>query len=71
MSCFADDNSVFLSDNYSIDRFIGIIAQRQRVSGTKVNYKKTFDMFLSKWSSRSDHPFKISWGDSIILLVEM
>ena len=56
MSCFADDSSVFLSDDYSINRFFRITEQYQRASGAKINYKK---------------PSVCSWGSGQLVLTTL
>ena len=68
MSLYADDNTTCLSDEKSISLFFKHVSDFEKVSGSRVNYKKSCGMFLGKWKSRSDHPFGISWGKNCKLL---
>ena len=61
MSLYADDNTSILTSDQSIVRFFYHVANFERISGSKINYKKSNGVFLGKWKDRSDHPFGISW----------
>jgi len=60
MSPYADDYMSILTSDQSIVRFVYHVANFERVSGSKINYKKSNGVFLCKWKDRSDHLFGIS-----------
>ena len=61
---YADDDTTILTSETSASKFFYWLKLFSRISGSKVNYDKTFGMFLGKWKNRSDHPFGISWVKS-------
>ena len=61
---YADDDTTILTSETSVSKFLYWLKLFCRISGSKVNYDKTFGMFLGKWKTRSDHPFGISWAKS-------
>ena len=61
MSLYADDNTAILTDNTSIKKYFHYIEEFQKISGSKINYRKSNGLYLGKWSNRSDHDFGISW----------
>ena len=61
---YADGVTTILTTETSIFIFFHWLNLFCRISGSKVNYDKTFSMFLGKWKTRSDIPFGISWVDS-------
>ena len=56
--------TTILTSETSVSKFLYWLKLFCRISGSKVNYDKTFGMFLGKWKTRSDHPFGISWAKS-------
>ena len=60
---YADDDTTILTSETSASFFYWL-KLFSRISGSKVNYDKTFDMFLGKWIDRLNHPFGISWVKS-------
>jgi hypothetical protein len=68
MSLYADDNTAILTDNLSMKTFFSELELFQRVSGSKINYRKSNGLYLGKWKNRSDHPFGISWVKNCKLL---
>ena len=65
---YADDNTGIFIDDYSMSHFFNVVEQYQKVSGSKVNYKKSNGLYLGKWNIRSDQPFGISWVRSCKML---
>ena len=61
LSMYADDGTGIFTSETSIQYFFYYITLFGKVSGSKINYKKSKGMFLGKWKNRSDHPFGISW----------
>lgn len=68
MSLYADDNTTILTDNSSLKHFFAHVNLFQKISGSKINYKKSNGLFIGKWKNRSDHPVGISWVKSCKLL---
>lgn len=68
MSLYADDNTGIFTDDSSVKRFFDHICLFQRLSGSKINYRKSSGLYLGKWKNRSDHPFGISWVQNTKLL---
>lgn len=68
MSLYADDNTGIFTDENSSKRFFYHISLFQKISGSKINYRKSSGMYLGKWKNRSDHPFGISWVQNTKLL---
>ena len=58
---YTDDGTGIFTSETSIQYFFYYIKLFGKVSGSKINYKKSKGMFLGKWKNRSDHPFGISW----------
>ena len=65
---YADDSNFTLSDNESVCNVLKLSRLFGKASGAKLNMTKTKGMFLGKWKTREDHPFGISWIDSMKLL---
>ena len=61
VSLYADDGTGIFTSDASMQRFFYWIDVFGRVSGSKINFRKSKGMFLGKWKTRSDHPFGISW----------
>jgi len=61
MSAYADDNTGICIDDSSMSHVFKDVEQYQKVSGSKVNYRKSNGLYLGKWKNRSDPPFEISW----------
>jgi len=63
---FADDiNTIFTSDE-SVGHTFRLCHMYGRASGSKLNMQKCKGFYFGKWSTRSDHPFGISWADTEI-----
>lgn len=63
-TAFADDINTFFTTEKSIKQTLHLSYLYSQVSGSKLNLTKTKGIWLGKWSTRSDHPFGISWIDS-------
>ena len=61
LSMYADDSTGIFTSDSSMQHFFYWIDLFGRVSGSKINFRKSKGMFLGKWKTRSDHPFGISW----------
>lgn len=68
MSLYADDNTSILTDDSSIKNFFSEVELYQKMSGSKINYRKSNGLYLGKWKNRSDQPFGISWVRNCKLL---
>ena len=68
MSLYADDNTGYFTSNISVTKYFNYIDQFQKISGSKINYRKSNGMYLGKWKNRSDHAFGISWINKTKLL---
>ena len=49
MSLYADDNTTILTNDQSIRRFFYHVSNFEKVSGSKVNFKKSNGVLLGKW----------------------
>ena len=58
---YADDSNGVFTDDASVHRYFHWVKLFERVSGSKINMRKSKGMYLGKWKDRSDHPFGISW----------
>ena len=61
ITAYADDNTGVVIDNLSMVNLFKDVELYQKVSGSKVNYKKTNGLFLGKWRNRTDQPCGIQW----------
>ena len=68
MVFYADDSNGTLSNTESVRNILKLCKLFGKASGSKLNMTKTKGMYLGKWKSREDHPFGISWIDSMKLL---
>ena len=58
---YADDSNGVFTDDASVHRYFHWVKLFERVSGSKINMRKSKGMYLGKWKDRSDHPFGRSW----------
>ena len=68
LSLYADDNTGFFTSGLSVKKYFDYIEIFQKISGSKINYRKSNGMYLGKWNNRSDHAFGISWINKTKLL---
>ena len=68
MSLYADDNTGIFTSDFSMHKYFYHIKCFQKISGSKINYRKSNGMYLGKWKNRSDHPFGITWVPNAKLL---
>ena len=61
LSQFADDTTVFVSDQASVSNLIELLCKFKHVSGLEINTTKTEAMWLGAWRNRPDTPYKFKW----------
>lgn len=54
MSLYVDDNTGIVTDDDSTNRLFHYIGLFKKLSGSKINYRKSSGMYLGKWRNRSD-----------------
>ena len=60
-SQFADETTVFVSDQASVSNLIELLCKFKHVSGLEINTTKTEAMWLGAWRNRTDTPYKFKW----------
>ena len=61
----ADDTTLFLSNERSINNSLSVIKSFGMVSGMNLNKRKTELMWIGKWKNRTDSPFGIKWSNIV------
>ena len=64
VSQFADDTNLFCADLSSVEKGLQIVADFGKISGLKLNIKKTKAMWLGKWANNKSKPFNLKWVSS-------
>ena len=61
ISQYADDISVVVVDDYSIDRLFGLFKNYSDASGAKLNVSKCHGLWLGPWRNRLDSTVAVNW----------
>jgi hypothetical protein len=61
ISQYADDTTLFVGNEQSIQLGLELAQQFGEVSGAKINVEKTCGLWAGAWRNRSDKPFGINW----------
>ena len=61
LSQFADDTTVFVSDQDSVSNLLKLLRKFKHASGLEINTTKTEAMWLGAWRNRTDTPFNFKW----------
>ena len=64
VSQFADDTNLFCADLSSVEKGLQIVADFGKISGLKLNIKKTKAMWLGKRANNENKPFNLKWVGS-------
>ncbi|CAH1233538.1 Hypp784 [Branchiostoma lanceolatum] len=64
---YADDNTVVLTDDLSIDRTFSLISKFESGTGSKLNMGKTEALWLGGWKGRPNQPYPIKCWNSVSL----
>ena len=67
-SGYADDTTIAVTTNESIEEVFTIYNTFEEASGAKLNRGKSKGMWLGAWKSRTDTPFGLSWVKELPLL---
>ena len=58
---YADDTTAILNDEDSAFNFLEKLKQFEKVSGLKINYKKTEAMWIGAKQNCKDTPLQVKW----------
>ena len=58
---FADDTTVFVSDQHSVTNLLKLLHEFKLASGLEINTSKTEAMWLGAWRNRTDSPYNFKW----------
>ena len=58
---YADDITVFLSNQESMNVLLELLEKFERCPGHKINPTKSEAIWLGKWKNREDTPFNFKW----------
>lgn len=58
---YADDNTSFVKDYYSLVSLFDFISIYEKGSGAKLNRSKTKAMWLGEWRTRTEKPLELTW----------
>ena len=61
LSQFADDTTVFVSDQDSVVNLLNLLRKFKHVAGLEINTTKTEAMWLGAWRNRTDTPYNFKW----------
>ena len=61
VSQFADDTTVFVSDQDSVSNLLKLLCKFKHASGLEINTTKTEAMRLGAWRNREDTPYNFKW----------
>ena len=61
VSQFADDTTVFVSDQDSVSNLLKLLCKFKHASGLEINTTKTEAMWLGAWRNREDTPYNFKW----------
>ena len=65
---FADDTTAVLSDLNSADALFSLLKEFEKVSGLKLNVKKTEAMWIGSLKSCEDQPLGVKWQTCVKFL---
>ena len=58
---YADDTTVFVSDQNSVNMLLKLLDDFKSVSGLEINTSKTEAMWLGSWRDKMETPFNFKW----------
>ena len=58
---FADDTTVFVSDQVSVTNLLKLLSEFKHTSGLEINTNKTEVMWLGAWRNKTDKPYNFRW----------
>ena len=58
---FADDTTVFVSDQVSVTNLLKLLSEFKHTSGLEINTNKTEAMGLGAWRNKTDKPYNFRW----------
>ena len=62
ISQYADDTSIAVTNDQSIQAVFDVYHQYELASGARVNVEKSKGLWLGAWSGRTDAPVKLKWA---------
>ena len=68
LSQYADDLTLILGDDISIQNALSTVNEFSKVSGLLLNVKKSNAMWLGKWKERPDQLFDLKWNNIVKIL---
>ena len=66
---YADDTTVFLRNQESMNVLLQLLEKFERCSGLKINPTKSEDIWLGKWKNREDTPFNFKWPKESVFVL--
>ena len=58
---YADDTTVFLRDEESVEKVLRLLDEFKSISGLEINTSKTEAMWLGRWRDKTHTPFNFKW----------
>ena len=66
---YADDTTVFLRNQESMNVLLQLLEKFERCSGLKINPTKSEAIWLGKWKNREDTPFNFKWPKESVFVL--